>query len=199
MSEVFEYQVGMLLPLYLRYTEDGIAITGLSVKVSLRDTQTGKYLDFNDNTWKFAGWVEKQKVLIDLGDGQYQYMWDSSLAVSTAMILAGEYEVVDVVYGAVSTDFLTFGIAALDPSAVAAAVWNRATSLHTTPGTFGVLVKDAGADIEIVKEIETGRWKILNNQLILYKADNVTEVVRFNLYDKLGALTEDQVFDRVKV
>lgn len=48
-------------------------------------------------------------------------------------------------------------------------------------------------------DIQYGRWKIIGNQMIFYKADNVTEVARFDLFDDLGTPTMDAVFERVKV
>ena len=55
------------------------------------------------------------------------------------------------------------------------------------------------ADITLIKQIETGRWKIISNQLILYGPDNTTELVRFNLFDASGAPTNDSPADRIKV
>jgi len=54
-------------------------------------------------------------------------------------------------------------------------------------------------NVDLIKQIETGRWKIINNQMIFYKDDNTTEILRFNLYDSNGQLTEDNVYDRRKV
>lgn len=48
-------------------------------------------------------------------------------------------------------------------------------------------------------DIQYGRWKIVANQMIFYKDDNVTEVVRFNLFDDVGAPSMDAVFERTKV
>jgi hypothetical protein len=47
------------------------------------------------------------------------------------------------------------------------------------------------ADAEFVKHIEGGRWRIAGNEMIFYRADNVTEVARFTLtYDAGGAPVE---------
>lgn len=48
-------------------------------------------------------------------------------------------------------------------------------------------------------DISGGRWRIVGNQMIFYRSDNATEVVRFNLFDDLGAPSMDAVFERVKV
>lgn len=48
-------------------------------------------------------------------------------------------------------------------------------------------------------DISGGRWKIVNNKMIFYKEDNVTEITRFNLLDDTGSPTMDDVHERVKV
>ena len=48
-------------------------------------------------------------------------------------------------------------------------------------------------------DINYGRWKIVANQMIMYKDDNLTEVVRFNLFDDTATPSMDAVFERVKV
>lgn len=54
-------------------------------------------------------------------------------------------------------------------------------------------------DLDFIKDIEGGKWKIINNQMIFYKADNVTEVARFNLFDSNGNPAVADVFERQKV
>jgi hypothetical protein len=49
-----------------------------------------------------------------------------------------------------------------------------------------------------IYDIQFGRWRIVNNQMIFYKDDNTTEVVRFDLFDDAGNPTMDAVFERVK-
>jgi hypothetical protein len=55
------------------------------------------------------------------------------------------------------------------------------------------------ADIEFIKTIEGGRWAISNNQMIFYKEDNTTEIARFDLYDKTGTPSDENVYDRKRV
>lgn len=47
--------------------------------------------------------------------------------------------------------------------------------------------------------IESGKWKIVNNQMIFYKEDNITEIMRFNLYDSGGLPTQTNVMERRRV
>jgi len=44
-----------------------------------------------------------------------------------------------------------------------------------------------------------GRWRIVNDQMIFYKSDNATEIMRFNLYDENGDPASVNIFDRQRV
>lgn len=55
------------------------------------------------------------------------------------------------------------------------------------------------ADITFLKDIEGGRWKIVDNQMIFYKSDNSTVVATFNLFDSDGNATMINIFDRQRV
>ena len=52
------------------------------------------------------------------------------------------------------------------------------------------------SDVSLIKKIEEGRWKIVNNQMIFYDSDGVTPLRTFNLFDKEGAPTETEPFER---
>lgn len=69
-------------------------------------------------------------------------------------------------------------------------------------GTFQVFDEDfdtLGIDLEFVRQIEGGRWRIINNQMIFYEDDNVTEIARFNLFDQGGSPSSTDVFERRRV
>jgi len=53
------------------------------------------------------------------------------------------------------------------------------------------------ADVETLRKIETGRWQIVNNQMIMYDDDDTTPLFVFNLFDLQGDPTMDLVFERV--
>jgi hypothetical protein len=53
--------------------------------------------------------------------------------------------------------------------------------------------------VEFNKDIEGGKWEIVNNQMIFYKEDNTTEVARFNLFDSAGNPTSTNVSRRERV
>ena len=63
----------------------------------------------------------------------------------------------------------------------------------------GTKLADVKDETAFIKSIEGGRWKIIDNQMVFYKDDNVTEVARFNLLDKDGKAAEENVMERMVV
>lgn len=53
-------------------------------------------------------------------------------------------------------------------------------------------------DITFLKDIEGGKWKIENNQMIFSKADNITEVARFDLF-KASVPSSEEPDERLRV
>ena len=53
--------------------------------------------------------------------------------------------------------------------------------------------------LTFLHDIEGGRWRIVDNQMIFYKSDNETEVARFNLFDADGNPAMENIFDRQRV
>ena len=51
-------------------------------------------------------------------------------------------------------------------------------------------------DVDFIKAIEGGRWEIENKQMIFYEDDNLTEVCRFDLFNKQGQPAEEGVYER---
>ncbi len=49
-----------------------------------------------------------------------------------------------------------------------------------------------------IKQANLGHWKLADNQLIMY-GDNEAEIARFNLFDRFGEPTMEDVFERVLV
>lgn len=75
------------------------------------------------------------------------------------------------------------------PADIADAVWDELQAGHVVPESFGDLVN-------FIRNIEGGKWRIVGNQMIFYKSDNVTEVARFNLFDSAGNPAMANVFER---
>lgn len=54
-------------------------------------------------------------------------------------------------------------------------------------------------DVTKLVKVEEGRWRIVNNQLIIYDSDGVTPLYTFDLFDKDGNPTQKDVTERVPV
>jgi len=52
---------------------------------------------------------------------------------------------------------------------------------------------------DYLKQKESGRWKIANNQLTFYEDDNITPLRTFNLFNKDGAPSNDNPYERYPV
>ena len=53
--------------------------------------------------------------------------------------------------------------------------------------------------VEAIRKIETGRWKVVNNQMIFYDSDGLTPLYTFNLFDASGNPTVTSPAERVPV
>jgi len=98
------------------------------------------------------------------------------------------------------------GVPTIDYAQIADSVWNAASATHQNSGSFGFITSQLSGTLETVSskirslyDMNFGRWKIVSNQMVFYKEDNVTVVATFNLFDDVGAPTMDAVFERVKV
>jgi len=54
-------------------------------------------------------------------------------------------------------------------------------------------------DLAYVKQKESGRWKIANNQLTYYDDDGATVLRRFNLFNRDGVASNENPYERVPV
>ncbi len=70
------------------------------------------------------------------------------------------------------------------------AIQSSIDSLTTTTSSIKTIV-------ELLEQVELGKWEISNKKLILYKADKVTKIAEFDLFDKAGNRTETAPFSRV--
>jgi len=72
----------------------------------------------------------------------------------------------------------------------------------TTPPTVEQIktkMEESGSNLDFIKNIEGGKWQIVNNQMIFTKADNVTELCRFNLFNSAGNAAEINIYKRERV
>jgi len=148
-------------PLFLTVNRSGIGgITGLSPTVALREgSTTNSYLDFNDNTFKTAGWTTKYVSMTEIERGHYQRALDiSALPVSENDVLIAEYHVDN--SGDVKGD---------------------AADLLVVVGSLG--------DLSLIRKSITNRMEQASGTpgvLELYDDDGTTVLYRWQLRDELG-------------
>ena len=53
-------------------------------------------------------------------------------------------------------------------------------------------------DVTLIRKIETGRWKIVGDQMIFYDDDEATPILTFDLKDSIGQPTMADVFERIE-
>lgn len=95
-----------------------------------------------------------------------------------------------------STGTTVYSAPLTNPATVADQVWDEAMVEHILAGSFGKAEGSVFTDVELIKKIESGRWKIINNQMIFYDDDDLTPLITFNLFDKAGQPAEDDVYER---
>jgi hypothetical protein len=76
---------------------------------------------------------------------------------------------------------------------IAAAVWGFPTSgLSISAGSMGEA-------LSATYQVQTGRWRMFNNQLVLYDADGITTLQAFNLFDTGGNPSLTGVVQRIPI
>lgn len=63
----------------------------------------------------------------------------------------------------------------------------------------GGQLQASAADLQFLRDIEGGKWEIVGEQMIFYKANNTTEVARFDLFNEAGIPSAQNVFKRERV
>jgi len=64
---------------------------------------------------------------------------------------------------------------------------------------YAPLYTTVHGDVAFIRSMEEGKWEVIGNQMIFYKPDGITEVIRFNLFNQAGDPAMEKVFKRVKV
>lgn len=62
-------------------------------------------------------------------------------------------------------------------------------------------IEEIKIDQKMARYIHTGRWIVdeTTNQMIFYEDDNVTEIARYNLKDRNGNASVNEIFERVRI
>lgn len=70
---------------------------------------------------------------------------------------------------------------------------------QTALARVDALTQTIDSNVSFLKDIEGGKWTIVNNQMVFFKADNMTEIARFDLFDGDGNRTMTNVLTRERV
>ena len=133
-------------------------------------------------------------------------VWDESLATHDTIGSAGDVlvsvpksdEIADnvwdellinhVVSGSAGDILASGGAGGITPAQIAEAVWQD-------PNATGLI-----ADVSFIKDIEGGRWKIVDNQMLFYRDDNEEYIIAsFDLYNGDNVPAEDNIYERKRV
>jgi len=150
-------------------------------------------IDMNGDgpTLNMRGHAGAIKIVNKTGDSKVAIDFLSGRIIIDSTVTAGTFYIRGV--GEISENLGT-GITVYDapltnPATVADQVWEELVAGHLTADTFGALMN-------FIYDVEGGRWKVENDQMIFYKADNVTELCRFNLKDAAGQPVMTDVMER---
>lgn len=149
-------------PLHLTIErESSGGATGLTPQVAVRDLLVvppalASYLDWDDMTFKTAGWTEKYRELDEYDAGQYTTPLDiSALGLSAGAMLSAEYRVSDGGDDHVASDVIIVQTVGYDSSIVRKAVTNRQEEFGGDPGRI-ILFDDDGTTKVLEQELRDG-------------------------------------------
>lgn len=147
----------------------------------------------------FAGSPQTQPSIVEIGGGAYGfqpssgdiangicYIIDATTASVPRYLNNKIPDAVDVL-GTPATSSIAGDIAAIK------------TLIGTSPGgSYGTVF----ANLEIIRKIETNRWKIITtgggaNTMVIYADDGTTPLLTFNLYDSSGVPTYTNPYERL--
>jgi hypothetical protein len=123
--------------------------------------------------------------LVEIGSGLYKATIDWAALVASESLYDGE----DVV------GIIDWGVSLTAPERYTYTSFNtRDFASYKDSELLGL----AKADIELVKELQTGKWEISGTQLLLYKSDNTTLIATFDLFNKDGLASGEAPYSRVR-
>ena len=156
------------------FTNNGVPATGLTPTIKFKDVNSG-----TDITATITGGVT---TLTEVGDGFYQYTLNNYTgSQSYAVVVDG---------GIALQGRERYYVSANE---------NYLEDIHGAKLEF-YSTGSIGKNIFNTNVINSGRYKVENNQIIIYKNDNSTEIMRFNIFDSNGLPINNSinVFERRK-
>jgi hypothetical protein len=183
------------------HVNEGLARGGTANTITLNALASA-----NDNAYR------GQVVFLRAGTGEDQacrvIAYDGTTKLAT---VAHDWSVIP----DTTTSYVMLPTAVLEKTYLATGVWDEATSLHVGAGTTGEAVSEIpgiSATVTTIESdvlalrtqmstlinIETGKWEIVNNQMIFYDTSGAV-LMTFDLFDENGNPTMRHVFSRVPV
>ncbi|MHA2020925.1 MAG: hypothetical protein ACW96N_04370 [Candidatus Thorarchaeota archaeon] len=123
-------------------------------------------------------------------------VWDSGETPSNKLVFANE----EYNYQSNNPNVDLTLSASYDISGSVESIASEVTEISSSLAIVSGAVGEIHCNVEFIKDIEGGRWKIntSTNQMIFFKNDNSTEIARFNLFDSGSNPTSECVFERVR-
>ena len=59
-------------------------------------------------------------------------------------------------------------------------------------------IDEIAENVTFMRDIEEGKWEIVNNQMIFYDSD-LNEIIRFNLFDNVGNPASENIYKRERI
>jgi hypothetical protein len=182
------------------FNSSNVLVAGLTdVLVEIKRVSDGYYLDFNDNTFKNTGWTTREQQMSELDAsnsiGVYYYDFDTTGFSEDKYFI--RVDSVSAVNMPAEGELKVGGY--IDD--IDAPISGRAPASEYDAELTTLLadVATALADVLILKKVETNRWNITGNQMIIYDTDAVTPLFTFDLKDSAGAPTETNPTERTPV
>lgn len=167
-------------------SRNGVAQTSETVTVKIGNADvTDSFLDFNDDTFKTAGWTTKSLTLAEDSSesGCYKTVWDSSSAVTAEARLFALYEIASGNNASFDKEELFFSDSASTPptaAAIADAVWDETRSDHVAVGS-------TGQALDLVKKVTVNRFEVAegtSSNGTVYEDDDTTPALTADIKDK---------------
>ena len=82
------------------------------------------------------------------------------------------------------------------PADVARMIADVTSASPVAYGVEAICVAEWADQVDKIKKIESGRWKILSNQLLVYDEDDTTVLYTFDLLDSSGNASSTEIYER---
>jgi hypothetical protein len=148
---------------------------------------------------------------IEFEDGQYTVMLVGSnnniFDVQNGILAQNQVQVIPTNSAGLIKVTSGSGVTEQDKLDIADRVWDETKFGHDTTSSYGAMIQAIDVrtstfdweDIVFMVDAVGGKREIVGTQEIFYKADNATEIMRFNLYDESNNPSSINVYKRVRV